>query len=125
VPKGKRESVSEAPRDLSVLEVPDDMDENEVPKSWTQGSPIRPSSLSRSLNDRRYWLTCMLLALMAILAVVSLALLWLLPSDRLDRLRELLIGVYAPIVTLVSTSFGWFFAAGGRPSGLSRDREIS
>jgi hypothetical protein len=48
--------------------------------------------------------------LLAVLGVASLVLLWGLPKERFDALREILPLIYTPIVALVSTSFAWFFA---------------
>ena len=77
-------------------------------------SKRRRTSRSRSLNDRRYHITVMLIGVVAVLAAGGLAFLLIRPDSPNDTLREYLAITFGPLVTLLGTSFAWFFASSER-----------
>jgi len=102
---------------LAVTAEPKPLEEN-VPPHGLQGGAVvskrRRSSRSRSLNDRRYHITVLLIGVVAALAAGGLVFLAIRPDSSNDTVREYLAITFGPLVTLLGTSFAWFFASSER-----------
>jgi hypothetical protein len=67
-----------------------------------------------TLNDRRFQLTAGLMVLVGVLSIGMFALVAFLPADRANVIKDLIPVIFGPLVTLVGTSFAWFFATTDR-----------
>jgi len=76
------------------------------------GSPV-------NLNDRRVQLTLFLMLLVALVSGATFLLMAYLPDSRMSTFREVLPVIFTPLVTLLGTSFGWFFATSDRENQRS------
>ncbi|WP_380177003.1 hypothetical protein ACFEMC_23305 (plasmid) [Kineococcus sp. DHX-1] len=63
------------------------------------------------LNKHRFTLAWLLLALVALFAIGSVIAAILLPTNRFEQAREVIQIVFGPLVTLLGTSFAWYYAS--------------
>ncbi|KZM68518.1 hypothetical protein IU494_30385 [Nocardia terpenica] len=74
------------------------------------GGIIRKARRSRSLHEQRFTLAVVLLVVVAAAAGYLLwASVWA-PGDHLESVRETGAVVFGPLVTLLGTSFAWYYA---------------
>jgi hypothetical protein len=83
----------------------------QIGETWTEGEKVVDKERrGRDLDRDRFNLAAAILGLFVLSSAGLLALLYLLPADKLQDLRALSPLILSPLATLAGTGFAWFYA---------------
>jgi hypothetical protein len=83
--------------------------ENKVPLPLKAGTQVRLGKKA-GLPEHRFMLAIALLATVSILAIGLVVAVMLTGESRLESIRSIAGIIFGPLVTLLGTSFAWYFA---------------
>lgn len=85
---------------------------DDVPLPLNAGAQISVDKKTRKLDlpEQRFWLAVALLATVATLAIGLVLAVMLTGESRLEQVKSIAGIVFGPLVTLLGTSFAWYFA---------------
>jgi hypothetical protein len=89
--------------------VVDEIVEDKLPLPLKAGTPPRLGSKA-SLPEHRFKLAVALLATVSILAIGLVLAVMFTGETRLESIRSIAAIIFGPLVTLLGTSFAWYFA---------------
>lgn len=88
----------------------DDLNPADFVEDKPAGSLIPYSRHDEDLAKHRFTLAWMLLALVAAVALIGLAAAFWIDTSRFTQMRETVQVIFGPLVTLLGTSFAWYYA---------------
>ncbi|MEU1523935.1 hypothetical protein ABZ413_17215 [Nocardia rhamnosiphila] len=88
----------------------DYFNEDDLPNQGLEGISVAPTP-GRTLHEQRFTLAASLLVVVAGAALILLLASIFAPIDHLDSVRSAGSVVFGPLVTLLGTSFAWYYAS--------------